>query len=199
MPDKYSSIRKLKENEVRDQDYKIILEDRQSPILIAAPHGGRIEPYTSELAKLVAGSHFSLYLFEGLKADGHKGTNRDLHVTSHNFFEETLDKALESTDTVITFHGVKDFEEELIIIGGLDRELGGEIKCALKNEGFIVKDNIAKYAGKEPRNICNRGRTKKGVQLEIIRTLRRRMAEDEALRSRFVSAIQSVLKVRKIS
>jgi phage replication-related protein YjqB (UPF0714/DUF867 family) len=45
-------------------------------LAILAPHGGGIEPGTSELAEAVAGEGLSFYAFEGLKRSG----NAVLHV-----------------------------------------------------------------------------------------------------------------------
>jgi phage replication-related protein YjqB (UPF0714/DUF867 family) len=58
-------------------------------VAVIAPHGGGIEPGTSELATAIAGDDFSLYLFEGLKSAG----NGELHITSTNFDEPISAKA----------------------------------------------------------------------------------------------------------
>jgi poly-gamma-glutamate hydrolase-like protein len=50
---------------------------------LVAPHGGGIEPGTSELADAIAASDLSFYTFEGLKPSG----NTDLHITSTRFDE----------------------------------------------------------------------------------------------------------------
>jgi phage replication-related protein YjqB (UPF0714/DUF867 family) len=41
-----------------------------------APHGGAIEPGTSEVAKQVADNDLSLFIFEGIKPKG----NKRLHI-----------------------------------------------------------------------------------------------------------------------
>jgi phage replication-related protein YjqB (UPF0714/DUF867 family) len=188
MDDKYPNFKELQKHEHED-NYRIVLQDRLSPVLIIAPHGGGIEPYTSKLATSIAGDNFSLYLFEGRKT----GHNKDLHITSHHFFEDRLDKVLESADVVLTVHGLKEPNDELIYMGGLDRELSRKISQALRSKGFTIKEYVPGYEGKEPLNICNRGRTGKGVQLELTYTLRKRMDEDVDLKMRFVESIRSVL------
>ncbi|QYA04553.1 poly-gamma-glutamate hydrolase family protein [Rhizobium sp. B21/90] len=60
-----------------------------------APHGGKVERGTSELALAVAGTRLSYYLFEDLKPKG----NRDLHVTSSSFNETQALAVVESSNT----------------------------------------------------------------------------------------------------
>lgn len=66
MPDRYTSFVDLAANERPDIDYRIRVVDRGSEIGILAPHGGWIEPGTSEIAEAIAGSEFSFYVFESL-------------------------------------------------------------------------------------------------------------------------------------
>jgi phage replication-related protein YjqB (UPF0714/DUF867 family) len=66
-----------------------------------APHGGGIEPGTSELADAIAGSDLSFYTFEGLKSSG----NTDLHITSTRFDEPMCLTLLASSSVVVTLHG----------------------------------------------------------------------------------------------
>lgn len=78
MPDKYRNFSELARAETEGKDYRIIARLTDCPILIAAPHGGGIEPYTSELASEIAGSDLSFYSFEGIKETG----NSKLHITT---------------------------------------------------------------------------------------------------------------------
>ena len=48
-----------------------------------APHGGGIEPGTTEIAEAVAGHEHTFYSFSGVKARG----NSVLHITSSRFDE----------------------------------------------------------------------------------------------------------------
>ena len=50
MADRYSSFIDLAANEQVDIDYRIRVADRGSEAVILAPHGGWIEPETSEIA-----------------------------------------------------------------------------------------------------------------------------------------------------
>ena len=64
--DKYGSFDELRRAERDGVDFRIRVMRREASVAIIAPHGGRIEPGTSELAEAIAGDDFSLYCFEGL-------------------------------------------------------------------------------------------------------------------------------------
>ena len=52
-------------------DFRIsIVKRKASNIVIVAPHGGAIEPGTSEVATEVANNDLSLAIFEGIKPQG---------------------------------------------------------------------------------------------------------------------------------
>ncbi|MES2191290.1 MAG: poly-gamma-glutamate hydrolase family protein [Pseudomonadota bacterium] len=53
-------------------------------IAVVAPHGGTIEPPTSQIASDIAGQEFSCYLFEGIRKSNNYKT---LHLTSEYFDE----------------------------------------------------------------------------------------------------------------
>ena len=83
--DKYTSFADLRGSEPK-ASFVIDVEARPGSHVIAiAPHGGKIEVLTSEIARRIAGSDFSYYSFTGAKPDH----NRDLHITSHRFDEPT--------------------------------------------------------------------------------------------------------------
>jgi phage replication-related protein YjqB (UPF0714/DUF867 family) len=106
MPDVYSDFRELQMHEKEGVDYRRIVSPSWNPVLIIAPHGGEIEPYTSEIAKWIAGPDFAYYSFEGIKRNN-LDTGR-LHITSHNFDEPTLQQALKQAYLVLTIHGLKN-------------------------------------------------------------------------------------------
>ena len=54
VPDKYASFALLAEAETEGTDYRIHTAPQPSPIVIIAPHGGAIEPGTSEIAAAIA-------------------------------------------------------------------------------------------------------------------------------------------------
>ncbi|MDA8229589.1 MAG: poly-gamma-glutamate hydrolase family protein [Desulfitobacterium hafniense] len=194
MPDIYSNFQELQLQEQEGRDYQIITSHNWHPVLIIAPHGGKIEHYTSQITEWIAGKDFAWYAFEGIKTDGN---NLRLHITSHNFDEPTLVHALANAHLVLTIHGLRDSSDEFVMIGGLDSEIGSELRNALQRNGFLVKESEQRYRGERATNICNRGRTGKGVQLEISLALRKRIYEDVEHRIRFVETIRSVIKAHQ--
>lgn len=170
----YSSFKELADCEVEGQDYRIRIELRNPRVLIMAPHGGRIEPATVELAEAIAGTNYSFYAFEGLKKDG----NRGLHIESHLFDEPRALKAVEKADVVITVHGQIDQKDEFIMAGGLDTHLCSEIERQLETSGFLTRPPTEGLMGTDPKNICNRGKLRQGVQLEVSRKVRDLLRND---------------------
>ena len=193
MPDFYANFQELQLHEQEGRDYRINASLHWHQVLIIAPHGGKIEPYTSQIAKWIAAKDFAWYSFEGLK----DLDNPRLHITSHNFDEPTVLQALQEAHTVMTIHGLKNSIDEFLMIGGLDTTFGTELRVALQHKGFIVRESEQAYGGVHATNICNRGCTGKGVQLEISFALRKRIFKDTECRSRFVETIRSVIKGRK--
>ncbi|MGA2468267.1 MAG: poly-gamma-glutamate hydrolase family protein, partial [Thermodesulfobacteriota bacterium] len=101
MTSSYQSFKELADREVEGQDYRIRIELRDPRVLIMAPHGGKIEPMTAEVAESIAGMDYSFYSFDGLKVDG----NSALHIESHFFDEPRALQAIEKADIVVTVHG----------------------------------------------------------------------------------------------
>ncbi len=164
---KYGSFAELARHETAGKDYRVrVIERLNASVLVAAPHGGMIEEGTSQIAASIAGEEFHLFSFEGLKTYG----NRALHITSHRFdHPRCLDLALRS-DVVLGVHGCRG--ESAIHIGGLHEELTGRLAEELSTAGFDVVWPSDRYPGRHPSNICNRGASGKGAQLEITHDLR---------------------------
>jgi phage replication-related protein YjqB (UPF0714/DUF867 family) len=168
MPDKYSHFVELARREAVDVDYRVCTR-YGGPTLVLAPHAGGIEPGTSELAQAIAAGDHSLYLFEGLK----RADNGDLHITSTHFDEPECLKALRRSDTVLSLHG-EGSETAVVYVGGRDKGRRNRIATELRAAGFDVRDDDRPHlAGEAAANICNRGRSGLGVQLEITPRLRR--------------------------
>jgi phage replication-related protein YjqB (UPF0714/DUF867 family) len=165
---KYASFGELAEHEAQGRDFCVRRVERPgSRVVILAPHGGKIEEGTSEIAVLIAGADHSLFCFEGLKS---YGRNRDLHITSHRFdHPDCLDMAARR-DIVVSVHGCMGHSR--IFVGGLDLDLSRRLSSGLAAEGYVVISEGHKYPGRHPFNICNRGLRKKGAQLEITYDLR---------------------------
>ena len=122
MADRYSNFAELAKNEVEGADYRVRVYAQGQTVVIIAPHGGRIEPGTSEIARAIAGHDHSLYLFEGLRDRPHK----DLHVTSTNFDEPRCQSLIKSYKVVVAVHGL-DGGTQTAKIGGLDDVLRDKI------------------------------------------------------------------------
>ena len=164
----YASFAELAQNETEGKDFRIRLMDRpESPVIILAPHGGEIESGTSGIAELAAGEDYSLFCFEGLKA---YGENRGLHITSHRFDHPQCIGMTIQREVVVGIHGCMG--EAQIFVGGLDAELANGLAIHLKAAGFSVISDGHRYPGRHPQNICNRGATGRGAQLEITYDLR---------------------------
>jgi phage replication-related protein YjqB (UPF0714/DUF867 family) len=83
MPDRYRNFADLIEKEVPDRDFRVRVRPSKSDTVIIAPHGGGIEPGTSEIAEAIAATDYSFYAFERRKHHG----NGSLHITSSHFDE----------------------------------------------------------------------------------------------------------------
>ncbi len=152
-------------------DYAVqILRREQSSVAILAPHGGRIEGRTSDVARSIAGDEHRLYLFEGLRTTG---DNFDcLHLASHRFDEPRALELIAACDTVVAVHGYAASGPD-VLMGGLHEPLKQEIGNSLAASGFTCELEGHRFPGRDPRNICNRGRRGEGVQLELSEGLRK--------------------------
>lgn len=186
-------------DETEGTDYRIQTRQGVSNILVMAPHGGDIEPGTSEIAEAVAGDAHSFYAFEGIKSE----MNRGLHMPSTGFDEPRALEISGKARATVTIHGCRG-RDAAVYLGGLDVELTTRIGEALKKAGFAMGSS-SRLPGKDPRNICNRNMRGRGVQLEITRGLRLLMFEglgkSERVRKTplfytFTRAIQGALTVK---
>ena len=201
MPDKYSNFKELSQNETAGVDYRILLRQAKAGFAIVTPHGGGIEPGTSEIADAIAGEEFSFYAFEGLKLSG----NTDLHITATRFDEPMCLTVIGRSNIVVTIHGEhSDADGQGVFVGGLNDILGASFGAALKAKGFDVRKHPDRQLqGLEPKNLCNWGISGKGVQFELSRSVRQEMFSSLSREGRkhttskfcdFVDAVRSVLK-----
>lgn len=166
--DTYTNFADLAAHERDGVDYRIRLQSRPG-VAIVAPHGGGIEPGTSEIAEAVAGTNFAFYSFEGLLSLD----NRRLHITSTRFDEPRAMSLIAKATTVVTIHG-EGSSNEVVYIGGRDEILGSRMTAALRKAGFDVRIHPRKdLQGLGRDNICNRGKSGVGVQLELSAGIRR--------------------------
>lgn len=181
----YASFKELADRETEGQDYRIRIELRDPRVLIMAPHGGKIEPTTAEIAEGIAGIDYSFYSFEGLKTD-----SRMLHIESHLFDEPCALHAAQKADLVITVHGQLNQKEEFVMVGGLNESLGSEITAQLEAASFQTRPPAEGLIGSDPTNICNRGKLKQGVQLEVSRKVRDLLRHDRNHLELFSEAVR---------
>ncbi len=192
MRDRYGSFHDLSRKEKEGRDYRIVFANEGAPVLIMAPHGGEIEPGTTELARAIAGKEWGFYSFCGTKQEGNFA---DLHITSTRFDEPRALRMAASSLCTVTVHGCRESSCR-VYVGGRDSALKEGLRQALVAGGFAVAEH-SRYAGTDPANICNKNRSGKGVQLEVTRGLRRLMFPEYPRRERtsvvfdkFVAAVR---------
>lgn len=195
--DKYSSFANLASDEQEGRHYRRPKKIRDTKIAIITPHGGGIEPGTSEITKGLAGREFTFYCFEGVRSRG----NEELHIKSTCFDEPMCVQLVEHSETVVAVHGCEG-GHEAVYVGGLDDRLRAQVIEALRSAGFKAEEDGSNHSGRYDQNICNRGIAGRGLQLEITEGLRRAMFQGLKRREReitkppfdkFVAAVREVL------
>ena len=106
---------------------------KRSAVVILAPHGGGIEPDTSEIGDAIAGDDLSFYAFEGIKRR-HNGT---LHITSSRFDEPRCMKLVEAATRAISVHG-ENSAKMVVFLGGRDTATIERLRVSLQRHGFDV-------------------------------------------------------------
>ena len=197
--DKYPDFATLAKHERPGIDFRIMVRRAESQVAIVAPHGGSIEAGTSEIADAIASPAHSFYTFEGLKPKG----NVDLHITSTRFDEPMCLAMVTGARVVVTIHGEHGGGDG-VFVGGRDRALGARIAAALSAAGVNAGPHPeGRLQGLEPANLCNRGSSGAGVQLEIARGMRASLFDALTREGRarptpalaaFVRAVQSALR-----
>ena len=182
--DKYKSFAELLRGERENKDFKILVGDRNSDTTILAPHGGKIESMTSEIAHAVAGQEFNLYCFEGIKRNRNYEA---LHITSHRFDEPLCLRLLSRSRHVFTIHGC-DGNDNAVYIGGRNKAMKKILALRFQEAGFTAHEGNHAFSGDETTNICNLGTTGEGIQLELTKRLR-----DSSAVYEFASALRSMI------
>lgn len=197
--DRYSSFAELCRHETEGTDFVILAKPVTSPLLVMAPHGGGIEPGTVDLAHAIAGDDYAFYAFKGIKASG----NAVLHITSNRFDEPRALRMARRAAWVLTIHGCQE-PGAVVFVGGRDGPRCQGIRRALQKAGFNARESQRPgLRGINPNNICNRGYSGRGVQLEISDGLRRTMFDHLRRRTgrrktevfqRFVATVRRALE-----
>uniref|UniRef100_A0A832A4B3 Phage-related replication protein YjqB, UPF0714/DUF867 family n=1 Tax=Desulfacinum infernum TaxID=35837 RepID=A0A832A4B3_9BACT len=165
----YGSFSALLLHETPGRDFVVEWRTGPSGLAVMAPHGGGIEPGTSEAARSVARGPHSFYHLDGRKRK-HNGT---LHITSTRFDEPAARALAAASWKVMTIHGCTHDDAD-VFLGGLDTRLRDLCARALTDAGFTVAAHPV-FHGTQPENLCNRGRAGMGVQVELSLKLRRRL------------------------
>lgn len=198
----YDSFEQLAQNEQESIDYRINVQHAASRYAIVAPHGGRIEHGTSQIARGIAADDHACYCFEGLKDLSH-----DLHITSNKFDEPQALHIVSQVDIVLTVHGAYG-KAPHVYFGGLHDELKLAFIDELQAAGFAADhDPSPTRQGKGKTNICNRGRLQQGVQMEMTQGFRKSLFDKPDYNHtewrpnedyhRFVESIRSILSAHE--
>lgn len=182
--DTYRSFFELATASIEEIDYKIDLQDRGTSTVIVGIHGGEIEPHTELLVTLVANPDISYYLFIGNAVKQ--------HITSTRFDEPRCLALLSRHRTVVSIHG-KSGSEEFVMLGGLDEILVDKAAQALTRAGFDVRIPIVNVTGADVLNICNKGASGKGLQLEMSRGLREALVRNSENMTDFARCIREAI------
>jgi phage replication-related protein YjqB (UPF0714/DUF867 family) len=155
---------------------------------IIAPHGGGIEPGTSELCLAVAGYHpatlpqtppagttYDYWMFEGLRKEG----NAVLHVTSTGCDDDVAVSLCGGALHALALHGFRPDppDDQVVLVGGGNGPLRLTLRAALEQAGFKAVDAAGngELDGDNECNIVNRTLLGMGVQLELSTPLREAM------------------------
>ena len=232
--DKYSSFAELKAAE-SESAFTIEHEIRGHPnlqnprsltfptFLFFAPHGGKIEHHTTEIARQTARiCSASFYAFNGHL----RSKNRDLHITSTKFDEPILLDLLSKHHVAVSFHGCKNYplvledktfqqkqlemkakvqgdwdpSDATFYVGGLMRDVAKKVvEDFLPSKGFQAVLCEIKFAGKQPENVCNRGIWGRGLQFEMTAKLRQDLVEDWEKMNKFCEVLMMAMEMIRAS
>jgi len=181
----YADLANAEQEGVDYEKYSRVVDGAQ--VAVIAPHGGGIEPKSDAIAAAIAGSDFSLYCFRGCKP----AKNGRLHITSHRFDEPDCVALVAGHAWVVAIHGCNE-PGESVYIGGLDAALIEDLAIAIAAAGISVATTGHDYPGTHTDNICNRGASAQGAQLELTPDFRNGGQVDS-----FVAAVRSVLAARQ--
>ena len=188
--DKFKNFSDLAAHKKEGKDYSIVTHEvRGSNVAIVAPHGGKIDWDTEEMAKAIAADDYNLYIFEGTQPEN---SFTDLHITSTHFDEPRCLALVAKTDVTLTIHG-NHFKEAAVYLSGMDQKLESRLTAAFNAASIKAITTGHPYqAGTKPENICNRNRSKQGVQLEFTQGIR----DNPALRKKCVRIVRDVLRLK---
>lgn len=189
MKDKYANFSELAMHNVCGRDYRVHVVPRPGSTAIIAPHGGKIEPGTSEVALALAGDSLSFYAFEGLR----RSRNGELHITSTNFDEPECLRLLAASPRAVGIHGKGPDRNRVVLLGGRDTLAVNRLKLSLGKYHFEVKMAPTRLQGCSEKNICNRCMSGLGVQLELSRGLRDYLRGEGEVLTEFAATVRDAV------
>jgi phage replication-related protein YjqB (UPF0714/DUF867 family) len=172
-PRNYQEV--LDRGDVPGRDLRIAFGDGGiERCLLVAPHGGGIEPGTSELLRVIADlGTWAWYEFARFLR---KGNQEALHIASTLFDEPSLLALLPRTNFVVTLHGANGTTDPVACVGGRwdagRAAITAMINAATATYGIHAMEAPADLRGIEPTNLTNRGKLGHGIQLEFSRGAR---------------------------
>ena len=188
--DIFKNYEELSSHYQEGKDFKIETKERQGDTIILAIHGGRIEKGTDELAKAIAKTDHSYYIFKALiYEDSNKDQRNDLHLTAKNFDEPQALKMTAQKNKVVSLHGAKG-EEKLVYMGGNNELLRENIAKQLSASGFKLAEAPEDLNGNHPDNIANKSRNLKGAQMELTTALREELLDNPSKMEQFAQAVR---------
>ena len=119
---------------------------------------------------------YNYYTFKGIR----RTNNDELHVTSTNYNEPTLEEMQEKVSNSVMIHGAHG-NEPVVYLGGKDSDLREEIGDNLEDKGFNVEETPDYLEGRSDDNIANKNGKKAGVQLELTTALRQSFFKNDDL------------------
>jgi phage replication-related protein YjqB (UPF0714/DUF867 family) len=186
--------------------------DETPKTVILAPHGGGIEPGTSELCLAVAGYHpanlpqfppagvtYDYWMFEGVREDD----NRKLHVTSTGCDDDMAVSLCAGSLNALALHGFRpeppDFseDEQVVLVGGatpdsIPNPLRDLLLDGLRDAHFDARNpgEHGELNGNATCNIVNRTMLGMGAQLELSTPLRDAMFTEHSRPRRKLTTTQ---------
>jgi phage replication-related protein YjqB (UPF0714/DUF867 family) len=162
--------------------------DETPKTVILAPHGGGIEPGTSELCLAVAGYHpanlpqippagvtYDYWMLEGLR----DRDNAALHVTATGCDDGVAVSLCACSLNAVALHGFlprppMSGNDQVVLVGGRHPDLQCHLLEELRAAGFDARDAgpQGELNGNATCNIVNRTLLGKGAQLELSKPLR---------------------------
>lgn len=158
----YDDFAALAAAHAEEVDWCRRLRRLDSGTLLIAPHGGRLERGTERIAAAIAGEDFDLYLFLVLRP----GLQRLLHLPSTRFDDPACLELLAGARRVVSVHGCGR-PGAVVHLGGRDEALKSALAAAYRAVGLKTVESGHPWPGKRRSNICNRGPSGRGVQLEL--------------------------------